>query len=136
MQTAKAIKQFIIDNEKDDFFGVMRSDVGMALPYADAKKLFDLKNVKKIGWDKNRFDTDEKVVKAITKYLPFAWDKATNERGISANRSIQHFQAWFFLIDTEFYKTITEMFTYNYEPYGKPILKAIEEWLKNRSEKA
>jgi len=73
------------------------------------------------NWKQRTLDRDA-MVKVILDYLPFAWDKANDCRGISAQRSIQHFIAWTWLAgDTEFSDEIDLDFQ-NYEHYGKEIL--------------
>lgn len=69
--------------------------------------------------------TKENVIKELVDYLPFAFGKAHGQRGISANRSIEHFQAWLWLIKDE------EMLDYtedddHYASYGLPILMKIK----------
>lgn len=71
----------------------------------------------------DRPTTREAAVKQLVEYLPFAWDKANNCRGISAGRSIQHFQAWLFLLGE--YRVVAELD--DYDLYGKPQLRAISE---------
>jgi len=58
-------------------------------------------------------------------YMPFAFEKARDERGISASRSISHYIAWLWLADdNELWKTIEE-----YHDYGIPQLTQICEYL-------
>ena len=64
------------------------------------------------------------VIECMKEYMPFAIDKANNQRGISASRSIEHFINWLWLIEDK------EMLDFascegNYSPYGIPILEAI-----------
>jgi len=54
-------------------------------------------------------------------YLPFAWKKANDCRGISANRSIMHFQAWLWLLGEGWGDALMD----DYEFYGKPQLERI-----------
>jgi hypothetical protein len=58
-------------------------------------------------------------------YLPFAWDKANNCRGISANRSVDHFRAWLWLAGYD----IDDDFDRRYEFYGKPVLVTVSDML-------
>lgn len=61
-------------------------------------------------------------------YMPFAWAKANDCRGISASRSVMHFVAWTWLAgDREFSDEILSM---DYQNYGKEILIAICERYK------
>lgn len=55
------------------------------------------------------------------KYMEFAWEKANNCRGISANRSISHYQAWLWLLGEDWGDKLMD----NYEFYGKPQLERV-----------
>lgn len=73
-------------------------------------------------WDETA-RTVEVLLKAMEEYMSFAWDKANNFRGLSADRSIRHYVAWTWLIgDEEFSKKIGDAV---YEFYGKDILVMI-----------
>lgn len=73
--------------------------------------------------------TEEAVIKEMENYMTFAWEKARGERGISASRSIMHFQHWLFLLgDDEMLKFAED--DGNYSMYGKPILTKICEKYK------
>lgn len=54
-------------------------------------------------------------------YLPFAWEKANKCRGISANRSVMHYQAWLWLLGEDWGDALMD----DYEFYGKPQLERI-----------
>jgi len=59
-------------------------------------------------------------------YFEFAVEKAIDERGISASRSIAHYETWIWLLgDDEF---LNEIKNTKYEPYGMPMLIKIGEW--------
>lgn len=58
------------------------------------------------------------------KYMAFAWEKANNCRGISANRSIMHYQAWLWLLGETWGDSLFD----DYEFYGKPQLVRICEY--------
>ena len=55
----------------------------------------------------------------VRKYLPFAWDKANNCRGLSAGRSLDHMKAWLWLAG--YADTVTALLE-DYDLYGKPQL--------------
>jgi hypothetical protein len=61
----------------------------------------------------------------MVEYMPFAWEKANNCRGLSACRSIQHYQNWLWLIGQDQLAVDIE----HYEYYGKPQLIRICEFL-------
>lgn len=70
--------------------------------------------------------TRDRVVTRMTDYIEFAYEKARGERGISANRSIQHYIAWTWLAgDREFSERIREVYRNGYCGYGIPILNMI-----------
>ena len=72
--------------------------------------------------------TRDDILKKMEDYLAFAWEKANNCRGISANRSIQHYIAWTWLAgDQEFSAKVEELFEKAYMHYGKGILATIAE---------
>ena len=65
----------------------------------------------------------------MEEYMEFAWEKANGMRGISANRSIEHYVAWTWLAgDDEFSADIDRMAWDGYCYYGKPILEMICEF--------
>jgi len=66
--------------------------------------------------------TKENVIKSMKDYMSFAWEKANDKRGISANRSIDHFKGWLWLLGDE---EGIEYLKANYVPYGKPGLAYI-----------
>lgn len=71
--------------------------------------------------------TRELVLERMSDYMPFAHEKADNERGISAICSIMHYIAWIWLIgDDEFLAEVEREYDDNYHSYGKPILAMIE----------
>lgn len=71
---------------------------------------------------------DERARAQIVDYLPFAVDKAAGHRGISAERSVGHLRAWFWLLgDDEMVAFIDD--DGHYQNYGAPILKRAAERL-------
>ena len=63
-------------------------------------------------------------------YMEFAFDKAHDERGISANRSINHMIAWSWLSgDDELNQAIEHEYETNYHSYSLEILRMICEKL-------
>ena len=112
-----------------DFFGFESAEY---VPYMDAADmrpfLKDGTTDEQIAEIQQPLDRDA-MVQHIKNYMPFAWDKANNCRGISANRSIGHFVAWTFLAgDKEFSDELSALFDDGYEHYGKAILIRICEF--------
>lgn len=129
MKSAVEIKNKFNEGFAEDVFGFGTGDILYALSFEDAKEYLREDYVAKESaseeWEANRLKTDDDVKAKMLDYLSFAWDKAIDERGLSADRSIRHFAAWAWLIDDEFYKQIEDMYENNYGPYGIPILKFI-----------
>jgi hypothetical protein len=69
--------------------------------------------------------TVEELRETIVSYLPFAFEKCLNHRGLSANRSVGHFRSWCWLIGDEKVEAFIE--AGNYAPYGAPILAKVAE---------
>ena len=66
------------------------------------------------------------MLDTMREYMAFAWEKANNMRGISANRSIEHYVAWTWLAgDAGLSAEIGDMAWNEYCYYGKPILERI-----------
>ena len=81
---------------------------------------------------KPAYTTAKEVEERLRGYMDFAWDKANNRRGISANRSIMHAIAWLWLMGgkhREFGAVVEQMFEEHYVEYGKAILATICEHL-------
>lgn len=79
-------------------------------------------------WEQHPLSRDE-MLKKIKDYMPFAYEKANGQRGISSNRSVMHLIAWTWLAgDREFSAEIQKMFDENYHSYGLPILDRVCEF--------
>ena len=111
--------------KSDDMMGF---EVHMYIPYLDYQhaKEFLKPDVIEKEWNKENYIplTDEGIKKVAVDYLEFAWEKANGCRGISAMRSLQHYQAWLWLLGNNEFDDLDE-----YEFYGKPQLERICEFL-------
>lgn len=120
MRTTTEILQRIDTIKTEDFFGFESGDLIARLVLADARPFlkpdYDGADWKVLPRDR------EALLAEIKGYLPFAWDKATDQRGISASRSISHMRAWFWLLGDDDLNAIDWE---RYNPYGEPILKQI-----------
>lgn len=105
----------------DDFFGVKKGDLIFYLDWDHAKEFLKCSEHE---WN-TREGQDKNPVDEMKSYMPFAWDKANNFRGLSAARSLDHYAVWLWLIGEE---EIPKTFP-NYEFYGKPQLIDICEFL-------
>jgi hypothetical protein len=118
-----------IDNEvvSNDMCGWNLPDYVEFLPYEYAKKYLK-DEVTKEEWEKDRREyTLENVLLAMKDYLPFAFEKAKGERGISANRSMDHYKNWFWLLGED---DMSDHVWDAYHDYGMPKLEEIETWLE------
>lgn len=92
-------------------FNFAASDLQIYLP----EEVIDPKDVKDPP-------TVEEAQALIVSYLPFAFGKALDHRGLSANRSIQHMQNFAWLAERDDLLAFAED-DENYKNYGVPILK-------------
>jgi hypothetical protein len=103
----------------EDYFGFQGSDLIEFLPFQDAER-FLKPEVTEAEW--NLKTPDEDTVKAlILDYMPFAWGKANDCRGLSASRSIEHMKTWLWLLGDDLGEKLSDI----YQFYGKPCLRLI-----------
>ena len=117
MRTNDEILARIEAVKANDWMGTQISDLVVRLPFA--KALPYLKpEVKEDDWEVMPRDR-ETVLAEMLDYMPFAWDKANNERGVSASRSMNHYSAWVWLAGDDL-GDLTQ-----YQFYGKDNLRRI-----------
>lgn len=119
MRTDEEILARIKEIEKSDLFGFQTNDLLEVLPWELAKPFLRAEATLE-GWvqlDHN----DESVKQRMLDYMPFAWEKASDCRGLSAMRSIEHFCAWLWLLGDPLADTLLDIYSW----YGKPCLVAI-----------
>lgn len=63
--------------------------------------------------------TEENVIKEMQSYINFAIEKAENQRGLSANRSIWKFQKWLWVLEDK------EIVDFDFDDYGMNLLLRI-----------
>lgn len=119
MRTQKQIVDKIESIKKNDFFGFQTSDLVFHLEYEHAKQYLN-EGVTADQWKQMSPDRDS-ILKEMQDYMPFAWDKANNFRGLSAGRSMSHYMAWVWLAGDEANFGDLE----DYEYYGKDNLVRI-----------
>ena len=117
MRTQQEILERIKKRQVDDIFGFEFPYYVDALEFDNAKE-FLKPEVSQSDW---KVKTLEDIRQEAIEYMSFAWDKANNCRGISANRSIMHYQAWLWLLGEDWGDTLMD----EYEYYGKPQLEKI-----------
>lgn len=122
MRTQDEIVNRINERTKED---ILDFETGVYIPFLDFEhaKPFLLKGITNEQWVRIYIvNSKENILSEMLGYMPFAWEKANDCRGISANRSISHFEAWLWLMDDGF---LDEFNAIEYEHYGKEKLKAI-----------
>lgn len=116
-RTAQEILIRIAEIRDADMFGTREHDLLRALPWEDVKDLVSTQCTEQL-W------TQSNSVAEATEYLPFAMGKASNHRGLSAARSIDHYREWAWLSGQQAFMDALDL-PYNY--YGAPILHAVAE---------
>jgi hypothetical protein len=112
-------------NNADDLFGTQKQDLIEFMDFETAKPLLKEEYVSKVEMGEEKRPPAETDAKArILDYLPFAYDKAENQRGLSAARSLLHMKTWIWLDDPAFYGEIVDAID-NYYDYGIPVLNRI-----------
>lgn len=122
------------ERKKVDIFGFEITKYIDALDFENAKQ-FLKDDVTEIEWKPICCDY-ESTLAVMKEYMPFAWEKANNNRGISAWRSLAHCAAWLWLLGEHDLAEEIEDYTH----YGKPQLVKIcerfewdwREWDDNR----
>lgn len=111
--------------EGDIFAGMVSGDFLEFLDYAHAKEFL------KAGVTEEEFmktapkePTRENVIATMLGYMPFAWEKANGERGLSAARSMYHYTNWLWLLGNEDELNLAEEIG-DYDDYGKTNLRTI-----------
>lgn len=121
--------QFTASRDRD-FFGTEGQHLVEAMTFETAKAADIPKDdVTPDQWATARcLYTVEDVKAEILSYLIFAWDKANNCRGLSANRSLEHFRGWCWLLGAEGQAIMEHPdFNVNYRHYGKAALVRVSE---------
>lgn len=130
MKTQKEILQRIDKIADSDFFGVIRSDLICFLEFENAKPFLD-DNVTEKEWAEiYKEPTPENIKAKMKEYLDFAFEKANGQRGLSAQRSMDHYSAWIWLLGEENYFGNVRQY-YN---YGLPHLNKIREYLADETD--
>lgn len=107
-----------VESIKDrDWLGFETGDLIVRLPF-DIAKPYLKEGVTENQWDVDPRDKDS-LINEMRDYMPFAWEKANNCRGISASRSMSHYSAWVWLAGDD----LGDLHDYDY--YGKDNLVMI-----------
>lgn len=104
--------------EKTDFLGFQRSDLIDYMIYDNAKPYLN-DTVLREEWEGRKYLSPADRIK---EYMPFAWEKANNCRGLSAVRSVEHMKTWLWLDGKD---ELAEKLEPVFEYYGKTCLVLI-----------
>lgn len=105
-----------IENSGMDFFGVIAHDLLAYLEFDFAKPYLN-EDTTVEQWGEANANVPAPL-EQVKEYLPFAWRKANDCRGLSASRSIDHIKTWLWLAGFDIPDAVMD----NYEFYGKPQL--------------
>jgi hypothetical protein len=130
MPTQEEIRQRYLERQPKDYLGFEVSEYIDYLGFEWIKENIGFKDgVEFTQAEVAAFNNPverEALLDKMKDYMSFAFEKANNKRGISANRSICHYLAWIWLAgDREFAKEIENEYKTNYCYYGKLILRKI-----------
>lgn len=122
LRTDEEIIARLKDERRLDPFGFGVSDLVPLLPFEKARPWLK----EGVTADEWRVDARDRysVIERMRDYMPFAWDKALDHRGLSASRSITHFKEWLWLLGDDETLAFAEDDS-NYANYGAPILKRV-----------
>lgn len=121
MRSVEEILDRIQERMPVDFMGIEANDLIQYLPF-DAAKQFLKESFPKDQWKQIPSDK-ESVLKQMLEYMPFAWEKANNGRGLSAMRSMNHYSVWIWILGDDL-GDLT-----NYQYYGKDnLIKICEKY--------
>ena len=119
MKTDAQILNEIERVKERDWMGTMTSGLVIYLPFTSAQPFL------KDGITSDTWEPLERSQVSIKldmrDYMPFAWEKANDRRGISAGRSLEHMSVWLFMLGRD--AAARQMDHYSH--YGKPQLRAI-----------
>jgi hypothetical protein len=119
MRTDEEIVARIEALKDTDYFGFDTADLIVRLPFDLAAPYLN-PDVKAEEWNGNVQPRDrESLIAGMLDYMPFAWEKANNARGLSASRTMSHYASWVWLAGDDL-GDLTE-----YEYYGKDNLRRI-----------
>lgn len=105
-----------------DIFGFETDFLACYLDFEHARE-FLIDDAKASEWNSPAGRSREAIVSEIVDYLPFAWGKANNCRGLSAGRSMTHMKVWLWMLGADAAADAVE----DYDLYGKPHLAAISD---------
>jgi hypothetical protein len=120
-RTQEEILEKIRTEKENDILGFYIPFLMDYLDFENVKPFLNKDYLQKIEEGKERWEKHTDPEKDIWDYMKFAWEKANGCRGISAERSLEHFRAWLWLDGEDGLAELME----NHTHYGKPQLVAI-----------
>jgi len=122
MRTDEEILARVAAVKDTEMFGYQTADLLSRLPFEAVAGAGLLKSeVTAENWKiESRLRAD--ILAEMRDYMSFGWDKATGHRGLSAERTINHYEAWIWLLGDVEHDAIDWD---NYRNYGAPILMQI-----------
>jgi hypothetical protein len=117
MRTDEEILARIEERKNIDWMGFESNDLIIRLPFDKVKHLLT-PEATEADWQPAPRDRDS-LIAVMREYMPFAWEKANDCRGISAGRSMHHYMAWTWLAGDDLGELLS------YEFYGKDNLVKI-----------
>jgi hypothetical protein len=97
MKTQEEILKRINDPKYQDLFGTQTSDLVSFLTFDNAKQFLKEEFVTEVEKGNKTWEQKTDAKKEILGYLPFAYEKAEGQRGLSAVRSLLHMKSWIWL---------------------------------------
>jgi hypothetical protein len=119
-EIAKRIKE--LDADPTTPFGFAQSALLECLDFEHARP-FLKKDTTAEEWGEPAATTRELLLDAMRDYMPFAWGKAEDHRGLSAMRSIEKFESWVWALGED--ELLAAVKAAPYENYGAPKLAAV-----------
>ncbi len=130
MRTQQEIVDRVNEIKAEDFFGFETNDLLEWLDFEHLSPFIKPEKREEMSEDWETAPLEKSAIIARARdYLPFAYEKCTGHRGISAGRSASHFRAWFWLLgDDEMVGFIDD--ETNFTQYGAPIIAKAAERLE------
>ena len=122
MKTINELRSYVNESSNNFDDQVMIQLCGNDHPLTD----FLVECYKKEHRDKVVELTEENIIAAMQNYIEFAIEKAENQRGISAGRSMWKFKQWLWVLEDDTFDAALD----NYMDYGLSVLKDIKEKYK------
>lgn len=119
LRTSHDIVNEIERIQNEDVFGIKTSDLIGYLDFEHAKPYL-VPEATAEEW-KVLPRGRESILEQMKEYMPFAWSKANDQRGLSAARSLMHYTVWTWMIGDEGRFGNLEQ----YQHYGKDNLRKI-----------